>query len=124
MTKKEWHSLDTRISRISKEDKNYTCEVCGRSKEQGWQIHHHHFIGRTHTPLRWVLHNIFVVCANCHRHFEEDPDWAVKTGKDMRGIKWFNLINKIKHKVCKKTFDENYALMTADLEDILKSYRI
>lgn len=123
MTKKEWRKLDKLIEQESKQDKNWTCEICGRSKEQGYQIHHHHFIARTCTPLRWVLHNIFVVCFRCHKLFEEDPQWAVKTYKDLRGDKYYNLLTKLKHKTNKKTFEENKALMTAPLEEILKSYK-
>ena len=124
MTRKEWKKLDNLIKTYSKEDKNYTCEVCGRRKEDGWQIHHHHFIGRTKTALRWINENIFVVCASCHSHFEEDPQWAVKTGKDMRGAKWYNLLTRIKDRINRKTFDENLALMDKSLDDVLKSYNL
>jgi len=122
MTKSEWHKLDKKCEVACKDDKGWRCEICGRSKEQGYQIHWHHFIGRTHTSLRWVMENIFVVCYVCHKKFEEDPQWAVKTGKDMRGNKWYNLINQIKFKINHKDFKENLDLMDKSLEKVLKSY--
>lgn len=123
MTKREWHKLDNLIEKGSKEDKNYVCEDCGRSKEQGWQIHHHHFIGRTKTALRWVNENIFVLCARCHSEWEEDPQKATTKARDMRGDKWYKLIGQIKEFVCKKTFEQNKELMFKSLEEVLKSYK-
>ena len=122
MTRKEWKKLDNLISETAKEDKDYTCENCSRSKKQGWQIHHHHFIGRTKTALRWVLENIFVLCAKCHKEFEEDPQFAREKALDLRGQKWYNQIKKLKYRINKKSFEENERLMTKSLEDILKSY--
>jgi len=122
MTKSEWHKMDKKIEIFSKNDKGWKCEICGRSKEQGYQIHHHHFISRTKTALRWINENIFVVCYVCHKHFEEDPVWAVKTATDMRGSKWLNLINKLKVKINKKNLEENTYLIDKSLEEVLKSY--
>lgn len=123
MTKKEWHKLDKKIEIFSKNQKDWKCEICGRSKEQGWQIHHHHYIGRTKTALRWVNENIFVVCYVCHKQFEEDTNWAYKTGCEMRGEKWRKLLDKIKVKQNLKTYEENLYLMDKGLEEIYKSYK-
>ena len=108
MNRKEWRKLDKILADTSKEDKSYRCEVCGRTKEQGWQIHHHHFIKRTHTALRWVLQNIFVLCAKCHADIEGDPQLAVRIARDYRGEKWYKLIDKIKGLTNKKTFVNSF----------------
>jgi 5-methylcytosine-specific restriction endonuclease McrA len=123
MTKKEWHKLDKKTEIACKTDKGWKCEICGRSKEQGYQIHFHHWVARTYTSLRWVMENIFVVCYVCHKKFEEDPYWSVKTAEQMRGTKWIKLINKIKVKINKKSYDENIYLMDKSLEEVLKSYK-
>lgn len=123
MTKKEWRKLDKLIEIGSKDDKNWKCETCPRSKEQGYQMHHHHFIGRTHTALRWVNENIFVVCYLCHKRFEEDPQWGVKVAQEMRGVKWYNFLKKIKYLTNHKTFEENKELIFKPLEEVLKSYK-
>ena len=122
MTRKEWRKLDKIISEFAKDDKDWTCEDCGRSKKQGWQIHHHHFIGRKKTSLRWVNENIFILCARCHNDWENDPQIACKKGRALRGDKWFKLLEKIKVKINKKTFDENKELIDKSLEEILKTY--
>jgi hypothetical protein len=123
MKRKEWKKLDKLIEQGSKEDKDYKCEICGRRKMDGWQIHHHHWQGRKKTSLRWVNENIFVVCVLCHNRFEEDPQWSVAIAKDKRGTKWLKLIGKIKDKTNKKTFEENKELMFKSLEEVLKSYK-
>jgi 5-methylcytosine-specific restriction endonuclease McrA len=123
MTKKEWKKLDKLIEKFSKEDKDYRCEDCGRSKKQGWQIHHHHFIGRKKTSLRWVNENIFVLCAWCHSQWENDPQMAVRKARNMRGEKWYHLIEKIKVKINKHTFEENKELVDKSLEEVFKSYK-
>lgn len=123
MNKSEWNKLDSKTAKLCKDDKGWRCEICGRSKEQGYQLHFHHFIGRTKTALRWVMHNIFVVCYVCHKEFEEDPSWATRTAVKMRGDKWLRLINKIKVKHCTKTYEENLYLMDKSLEEVLKSYK-
>ena len=126
MTKKEWKKLDRIIEKQSKEDKDYKCEVCGRGKEHGIQLHSHHYIGRTHTSLRWVLENIFVLCAAHHtmsrQSAHEDPQWFDSIARDIRGEKWYKLIEKIKNNKNKKTFEENKYLMDKSLEEVLKSY--
>lgn len=122
MNKSDWKKLDTKISQFSKDDKGWKCEICGRSKEQGWAIHHHHFIGRKHTSTRWLNENIFVVCYLCHQKFENDPIWAVSTAKDMRGTKWFNQLKILKEKINKKSYEQNLELMDKSLEEVLKSY--
>lgn len=124
MTKKEWRKLDKKIEQLSKADKNYRCENCGRRKDDGWQIHHHHFIGRKHTSLRWVNENIFVLCAKCHQDWEQDPQEATTKARNMRGEIWYKEIAKIKNLINKKTFQENELLMDKDLKEILASYRI
>jgi len=122
MTRKEWRKLDKIIKEFSKEDKDYTCEDCSRSAKQGWQIHHHHFIGRTKTALRWINENIFVLCAKCHMEWEDDPQIATQKARSMRGDQWYKLLELIKIKINKKSFKENEELMDKSLEDILKSY--
>ncbi len=122
MKKSDWKRLDKHIETFSKQDKGYKCEICGRSKAEGYQIHHHHWIARTTTSLRWVNQNIFCVCFRCHKRFHDDPYWSLKTAEDMRGHKWVKLINEIKVKINKKSYEQNLELVDKSLEEVLKSY--
>jgi biotin synthase-related radical SAM superfamily protein len=124
MTKSEWKRLDKLAEISCKDNAGWRCEVCGRSKEQGWQIHYHHFIGRKKTSLRWIRENLFALCFVCHDRMENDPQWAVKTARDMRGDRWYRMIEKLKVKINKMTFEENKALIDEPLEAIIKQYKI
>lgn len=123
MTKKEWRKLDRLISKTAKEDKDYTCEECSRTKEQGWQIHHHHFVKRTKTSLRWILHNIFILCAKCHWDWEVNPKRTVEMAVKLRGDKWLKEISQLETKINLFDLETNITLMDKSLKEIIKKYK-
>jgi hypothetical protein len=126
MKKQEWRKLDNIWKDKVKEDADFKCEVCGKGADE-CQLHSHHFIGRTHTSLRWVLANGFCLCAAHHtmsrQSAHEDPQWFVKLARDLRGEKWFRAIEQLKVKINKHDFETNSALMGQSLEDIIKTYK-
>lgn len=66
----------------AKERDNYTCQRCGRSSEQGYQIHGSHIYpeGSYHSLSANVL-NIMAKCAQCHMWWHENP---AESGKWIR----------------------------------------
>lgn len=46
---------------------NYTCQHCGKSKEQGWQMHGSHILPEgTYISMSADVDNIITLCAVCH----------------------------------------------------------
>lgn len=125
MTKKEWKQLDDIAKVKCKEDAGWKCEICGKGQNEA-QLHWHHYIGRTHTSLRWVLQNSFCLCAAHHtmgkESAHEDPQWFDKMARDMRGEIWYKEISQLKNQINKKTFQENLELMDKSLAEIKTAY--
>ena len=71
-----WHRKEAvKIAKlISKHRDNYTCVTCGKSADQGYQIHGSHilpeskFLRLSCEPL-----NIMSQCARCHMDWHEHP---------------------------------------------------
>jgi 5-methylcytosine-specific restriction endonuclease McrA len=126
MKKHEWRKLDKLAEIKCKDNASWTCEVCGRRKDQGWQMHWHHYFGRTHTSLRWVLENLFCLCAKCHKmspqSFHENPEWGRKQFLDLRGQKLLKQLEKIAYRPNLMDFEENKRLMDAPIEEIIEKY--
>lgn len=123
MIKKEWNKLDKIWSEKVKENAGYKCEICGTKDRQ---LHSHHFCGRRHTALRWVLLNGFCLCASHHtmgrESAHEDPQWFIEEARRMRGEIWYKEIATLKNRINKKSYEENLLLMEMPLADINKSY--
>jgi len=51
---------------IAKERAGYVCEKCGRSKEEGWQMHGAHIIPVSYGHTAANPDNILCLCAKCH----------------------------------------------------------
>lgn len=50
----------------------FACRKCGRSKEQGWQIHGSHILGAgAHANIKYEVSNGLTLCARCHRFFHD-----------------------------------------------------
>lgn len=126
MTKKEVAKLDKIAELKCKENAGWKCEVCGKSKAQGYQMHWHHYIGRRLHSLRWTLDNLFCVCAGCHKlshwSFHENPEWGRKTFIDLRGKKLLDELQTLSHKINKFTFDQNQFLIDKPAKEIIKFY--
>ena len=52
--------------KIAKDRANWTCEKCGRSKRQGWQLHGSHIIPVEYGNTAAMPENILCLCASCH----------------------------------------------------------
>jgi hypothetical protein len=51
----------------AKEKVDYTCEHCGRSKAQGWQVHGSHIYSEgCYKSMSAEVDNILCLCATCH----------------------------------------------------------
>src|SRR3990167_4049610 len=51
----------------AKELVNYTCEHCGRTKKDGWQIHGSHIYSEgVYKSMSADVDNILALCATCH----------------------------------------------------------
>lgn len=60
--------------KISKHIDNYTCVTCGRSAEQGWQMHGSHILPESrYLRLSVEPENIMCQCAKCHMIWHESP---------------------------------------------------
>lgn len=51
---------------IVKKRNDYTCERCGRSKAQGWQLHGAHVIPVGYDMTAADPENLLCLCAKCH----------------------------------------------------------
>jgi hypothetical protein len=75
---------DTYFSRWIREQKNYTCEMCGIRHEPPTKlIQCSHYIGRTNKATRFDPNNCDVLCATCHSIMEDLKqydyrDWKIK----------------------------------------------
>lgn len=60
--------------KIAKERDGYICVKCGKSKDNGWQIHGSHIKGvGAHPRLAVEPRNIKALCATCHRWWHSSP---------------------------------------------------
>lgn len=51
----------------AKKRDGYICQHCGRSKDQGWQIHGSHILPEgTYVSMSADVDNIIALCATCH----------------------------------------------------------
>lgn len=59
---------------IAKHRDNYRCVKCGKSAEQGYQIHGSHIFpeGKYHA-MSFLTENIKALCARCHMDWHENP---------------------------------------------------
>lgn len=59
---------------IAKHRDEYTCVKCGRSAENGYQIHGSHIFpeGKYHA-MSFIVENIKALCARCHMDWHENP---------------------------------------------------
>ena len=125
MLKTQWKQLDNIWKSAVKVNSDFKCEVCGKGSDQV-QLHAHHYIGRTHTSLRWCLLNGFCLCASHHtmgrESAHEDPQWFDKVARDLRGEIWYNEIMQIKNKINKFDYETNLDLMDKPLNEYIKQY--
>lgn len=80
---------DNKFSHWIREQKDYTCEKCGKYVEPPTrEIQCSHYIGRKHMATRFQPDNCDVFCATCHALWEdakqyEYRDWKInKLGKE------------------------------------------
>jgi 5-methylcytosine-specific restriction endonuclease McrA len=67
MKKKDYKKLAIKKAKtIAKERAGYVCEKCGRSKEEGWQIHGAHIIPVRYGHTAANPDNIISLCGKCH----------------------------------------------------------
>jgi len=45
---------------------NFTCQLCGKSKDQQFEVHHKDFTGQKENPNH-DLSNLITLCVKCHR---------------------------------------------------------
>ncbi len=76
---------DTEYSRWIREQKDYTCEMCGFYEAPPTRrIQCSHYIGRSHKAVRFDPENTDVLCASCHSRMEDLKqfdyrDWKIMT---------------------------------------------
>lgn len=127
MQRTYWKKLDNIWKSMVKTNAGFKCEVCGKDNTQ-CQLHSHHFIGRTHTSLRWCLANGFCLCASHHTlgriSAHEDPQWFIEEARNLRGDKWYKEIGMIKNQINKFDYEVNKELMDKPLIEFIKKYGI
>ena len=81
----EWHRKKcvARAKEEAKKRAGYKCEKCGRSKEQGYQMHGSHIYPESiYKSMSAEVSNILCLCALCHWDWHENPlaaaDWFKK----------------------------------------------
>lgn len=73
---------DLEFSKWIREQRNYTCENCGRYEEPPtWNIQTSHYIGRKHKALRYDVSNVDVLCSTCHANWEGQKQYGYRDFK-------------------------------------------
>lgn len=73
---------DTEFSKWIREQKDYTCEMCGIRHEPPTRlIQCSHYIGRKHKATRYDPENCDVLCASCHAKMEDRKQYEYRDWK-------------------------------------------
>jgi hypothetical protein len=76
---------DTEYSRWIREQKDYTCEMCGfKDIPPTRLIQCSHYIGRSHKAIRFDPQNTDVFCASCHYAMEDLKQYDYREWKISR----------------------------------------
>ena len=98
------------------------CEACGKTST----LQTHHYIGRRNRALRWVQANLFCLCSGCHTlrrdSFHQDPIWGREQAIRLRGVAWEAKLTALKNCVNKLSYDENLAMLTMDIDEVMVQY--
>ena len=95
----------------AKERDGYRCQYCGRTKEQGWQMHGSHILPEGAYPLMSVVpENIICLCAEHHvagmssyMGNSREPSWH---GDPIFFANWFNNKYPNRYKELREMADE------------------
>ena len=88
------------LLQIKFKEKNNICIVCGQQSSCG-----HHVVFKSQSnALRYSINNLVPLCAKCHTrlHFSGDPA-ILGTIIKVKGLDWFDQLQKERHKICKHT---------------------
>jgi len=107
---------------IAKERDGYKCLKCGRTKEQGWQIHGSHIIGVGASPRMAVYPlNIKALCANCHTSFWHSNPTKSGLWFTKKYPEWAKDLEKLRFKVEGDLKKTNYEKKLVELKEELKT---
>jgi hypothetical protein len=102
---------------ISKHRDNYTCVTCGRTAEQGWQMHGSHvFPEGRFARISAEPMNIICQCAKCHMEWHEHPLKAREWFDDkFPGL--YNKISKMENLLGKEIIKPDYKQILVSLKE-------
>lgn len=88
-----WRKKAVEVAKlISKHLGEYTCVTCGRSSQQGYQIHGSHILPESkYQRMSCVPDNIMCQCARCHMDWHENPAQSFRWFEDKFPDRFNNL---------------------------------